>query len=156
LERGLLIFRRIIMAMHDVRQLSWNRISKVLWVFIDGDINNRAALMCPTEEDIPSKIEEYVIELDRRDHEQDEMPKIYSTMKLYIALAKLGLWDTLEEWMKTKTLPDGVNLWKAFDRANELKSDYPLFEDYLEEVKTLLNFTDEQVKNIFNASIMED
>ena len=144
------------MAIHDVKKLSYNKKAQVLWVYIDGDKNNRAAFFCVKEEDIKSKIEEYVIELDRRDHEQDEMPKIYSTMKLYIVLAKLGLWDTLEEWMKTKTLPDGVNLWKAFDRANDLKSDYPLFEDYLEEVKTLLNLTDEQVQEILNASIMED
>ena len=143
------------MAIHDVKKLSYNKKAQVLWVYIDGDKNNRAALFCVKEEDIKSKIEEYVVELNRRE-DPSEAPKIYSTMKLYIALAKLGLWDTLEEWMKTKTLQDGINLWKAFDRANDLRSDYPLFEDYLEEVKTLLNLTDEQVQEILNSTIMED
>ena len=142
------------MALHDVKYLSWHPVSKVLWVYVDGDQNNRAALMCPTEEEIPAKIEEYVIELDKRDHEPT-YPRKYSKMKLYIALATEGLWDQFKAFLESQTLPNGINAYVAFDMAQDLSDENQMFKDYLEAIKNYLGISDEKVQEILDASILE-
>ena len=61
-------------------------------------------------------------------------PKVYSKLKLYVALSAAGLWGRFEEWMKLQSVEaDGVtlNALTAFNIAQDISSDHPLFDAFL-------------------------
>ena len=142
------------MAIHDVKYLSWHPASKVLWVYVDGNKDDRAALMCSTEEQISSKIEEYVKILDERDNPLPG-PRKYSKMKLYIKLVSDGLWESFKAFLENIILENGVNAYTAFEMAQELSDENQMFKDYLEAIKTTLGISDEKVQEILDASVLE-
>lgn len=141
-------------TVHDVKILSYNGIAGVLWVYVDGDPANRAAMFCATAEEIPAKVEEYAAELAKRE-ETPAAVKAYSKGDLYVALAQLGLWTALEDWMRAQTLPDGVNVLQAFDKYTVLRTDHPLFAEFLTRAKEGLGVTDEQLAEILSACEVE-
>lgn len=75
----------------------------------------------------------------------------FSKLKLYAAAAKAGLWDRLVEWLSNQTV-EGVNAKVAFDMANELAEDNPLFEQWLSKAQDALGLSTEVVDNILANS----
>ena len=80
------------------------------------------------------------------------MPRKFSKLKLYAALTSAGLWDGLENWLKTQTV-EGVNAYTAFSLAQDLSEDYPGWADYLGAAKRALGVTDAEVEAILSASV---
>ena len=68
-------------------------------------------------------------------------PTRYSRLKLYAVLARMGLWPTLETWLKSQTV-EGVNAYTAFMIANDLRTDHPLFMQYFTAAKQALGIDD--------------
>ena len=78
-------------------------------------------------------------------------PRTFSKLKLYAALAQMGLWDALVAWLNTQTF-EGVNAYTAFMLAQDLVEDHPMFEQWLTAAKTALGVTDEQAEAILAAA----
>lgn len=78
-------------------------------------------------------------------------PRTFSKLKLYAALAQMGLWDPLVAWLNTQTF-EGVNAYTAFMLAQDLVEDHPMFEQWLAAAKAALGVTDEQAEAILAAA----
>lgn len=78
-------------------------------------------------------------------------PRTFSKLKLYAALAQMGLWDPLVAWLNTQTF-EGVNAYTAFMLAQDLVEDHPMFEQWLAAAKVALGVTDEQAEAILAAA----
>lgn len=88
---------------------------------------------------------------------EDQPPaaKQYSKLKLYCALASAGLWDTLKAWMQGQTLPNGINVYEAYQQAQVLATDNELFAPYLSAAKQALGVSDEAVAAILASAEAE-
>ena len=78
----------------------------------------------------------------------------FSKLKLYCVLSAQGLWDAVCEWMATRTVEtDGVtmNAKTAFDLAQDLTDNHPMFSKLLAESKAAFGFTDEQVDALLST-----
>lgn len=53
--------------------------------------------------------------------------KLISKLKIYTELAARGMYDTLMEWLSSVETPEGVNMKIAYELANEISLDHPLF-----------------------------
>lgn len=139
----------------------YNAIAKGQWVRVDGE--RKEWLPAATEADVPAAIARRLAELEeedrRREAEEAARPKRYSKHSLYLAIAKRGMgktWEQVKEWMKGQTLPDGVNVFEAYDTANDLASDDPYFAPFFQNAKELFGVTDEQAAAILaEAEIAE-
>ena len=80
--------------------------------------------------------------------------RTYSKLKLYAALAKAGLWDALEAWLKTQTV-EGVNAWTAFSMAQDLTEDHPMFGAWCAAAKSALGVTDAEADAILDEAEIE-
>ncbi|MBR2839304.1 MAG: hypothetical protein IKE55_11000 [Kiritimatiellae bacterium] len=80
------------------------------------------------------------------------LERTFSKLKLYAALASAGLWDALETWLKTQTV-NGLNAWTAFQLAQELRDDHPLFASWYAAAKSVLGVTDAEADAILDAAV---
>ena len=78
-------------------------------------------------------------------------PIRYSKLRLYAALVDAGLWDALESWLETQTI-GGINAYTAFSLAQNLSNDYPGWDGYLAQIKSVLGLTDAQAEAILEAA----
>ena len=85
---------------------------------------------------------------------EDAPPPIrtFSKLRLYAALASMGKWDSLLEWLQTQTLPNGINAYTAFDQANDLTDEHPLFKQWFASAKTALGIDDETAEAVLDAA----
>lgn len=81
--------------------------------------------------------------------------KVYSKLKIYTNLAVLGKWETLVAWMKEQTLENGINLYTAYEMAQEISDQHPLFNAYLSQIQELLELTDEEMEVLLPRCIMD-
>ena len=79
----------------------------------------------------------------------------FSKLKIYGAIAKIGAWDAIHGWLEGKTI-DGINGWMAFQLAQEISDDHPLFAPLAAEAKTMLGLTDEQFEELLESCLLED
>ena len=78
----------------------------------------------------------------------------FSKLKLYGAIAKIEAWDCVKTWLEGKTI-DGINGWMAFQLAQEISDDHPLFTPLAAEAKSMLGLTDEQFDGLLNSCMLE-
>lgn len=142
----------------DGTPVPYNPIAKIQWVLVDE--KDKVPLFCETEANIDMAIARLYTQLneeDRRNEEEKlEQPKIYSKGRLYLVLTEMGLWNTLKEWMQSQTLPNGVNVWEAFNLHNDLASDHPLFTQFLAQAQSILGIDDATVAEILAAAQVEN
>lgn len=84
----------------------------------------------------------------------DAPPRTFSKLKLYAALASANLWDPLMAWLAEQTY-NGMNAKVAFELAQDLTEDHPLFAQWLAAVKAALNVGDEQAEAILAAAVAD-
>lgn len=141
---------------HIIEILSpYNPIAKVIWVLVDG--SRRVPLFCEADgiDAAIANLHEQLEEEDRRREEEErERPKTYSKLRLYAALVQAGLWDALRAWLETQTI-EGVNAWTAFQLAQDLTSDHPLFSQFLAAAQSALGVDDATVAAILKAAESE-
>lgn len=77
-----------------------------------------------------------------------------SKLKLHVALANLGIWDGVKEWMSGMSIElsagHTINCYEAFAEAQSLNTGNPMFQPYLEMAKEQFKdyVTPEQVDEI--------
>ena len=81
----------------------------------------------------------------------DAAPRTFSQLKLYVALATRGLWNSLKSWLEAQNL-NGVNAYVAFDKAKELREDHPLFQQWFTAAKSALGISDAEAEAILDES----
>lgn len=145
-------------AQHIIEILSpYNPIAKVLWVLVDS--TRRVPLFVETADGVDEAIAKLYAQLEeedrRREEEKAARPKRYSKLRLYAAIAQTGFWEPLVVWLSSQTV-DGVNAWTAFQLAQDLTSDHPLFATFLAQSQSAIGVDDSTVAAILAAAEMEE
>lgn len=78
----------------------------------------------------------------------------FSKLSIYGAIAQLGAWDAIKAWLEAKNI-NGINGWMAFQLAQEISEDHPLFSPMAEEARQLLGLTEEQFDALLNECILK-
>ena len=96
---------------------------------------------------------EYV-ETDEYIPTQPDIPhaRVFSRLYLELAIAKLGLIDRFDAFLKTIEIAPGYSAYRAFERANEISEDFPGFDEYLQGIKTEFGLTDQQVESVLESA----
>lgn len=135
----------------------YNPKAKCFYVVVD--LVRRICLFCETEADIDAaiaRLNEQLEEEDRRREEEERTrPKRYSKLRLYAALSKAGFWEPLVVWLSGQEV-GGVNAWTAFQLAQDLTSDHPLFATYLAAAQSALGVDEETVAAVLAAAELRD
>ena len=82
-------------------------------------------------------------------------PHKFSKLSIYLAITKLNAWAKVQSWLDSKTI-DGVNGWIAFQLAQEISEDHPLFAPLAQEAKDLLGLNDGKFDEMLNDCILAD
>lgn len=80
--------------------------------------------------------------------------RVFSKLKLYVALVQSDLWDELKSWLESQTF-DGINAYTAFSLAQELTDAHPMFGRWFAAAKTALHVDDATANAILSASEAE-
>lgn len=91
--------------------------------------------------------------VDARDR-RGELPRVFSKLKIYGSIAKIGAWQTIRSWLESKDV-DGINGWEAFQLAQDVSEDHPLFAPLAEEARQLLGLSAEQFDSILDECILD-
>lgn len=107
----------------------------------------------PVEDIRPERKDGYTIYFVKWDEDDAKIVAVYdyyevvpvvesfdiSKLKLHIALANIGIWDKVKEWMSANQieLSEGqtINCYEAFTEAQSLNTGNPMFQPYLEMAK---------------------
>ena len=84
-----------------------------------------------------------------------KVPRKFSKLKIYGAIAQLGAWDKVQAWLESKEI-NGVNGWKAFTLAQEVNESNELFSSLAEEARKLLGLTEADFDALLNRCILEE
>ena len=87
------------------------------------------------------------------DEDHNFGPRRFSKLKIYGAITKVGAWDAIRSWLEAKTV-DGMNGWIAFQLAQDISDDHPMFAALSSEAKLMLGLTDEQFDELLNACVI--
>lgn len=105
---------------------------------------------------------EYVNRGDRMTKEYFVAPKgtsfkpvRYSKLKIYGAISNLGAWERVKAWLEGKEV-DGINGWMAFQLAQEVSSDHPMFRPLAEEARQMLGLTDDEFAALLAACVLDE
>lgn len=71
-------------------------------------------------------------------------PRVFSKYKIYMELQPLGLYETFEGIMKENTLPNGINVFKAYEISNELSEEDPIFFQLISPMIEQLGISEEE------------
>lgn len=77
----------------------------------------------------------------------------FSKLALFVALSKMGVWESVETWLKDQTV-EGVNAYTAFMLAQELDESNPFFSTAFAAAKSLLGVTEAQAEELLSACVL--
>ena len=84
-----------------------------------------------------------------------KLPRKFSKLKIYGAIAQLGAWDKVKSWLEAKDV-GGFNGWTAFTLAQEVSESHELFASLAEEARQLLGLTQEQFDAFLDQCVLEE
>lgn len=84
-----------------------------------------------------------------------KMPRKFSKLKIYGAIAQLGAWEKVKAWLEQKDV-DGVNGWTAFTLAQEVSEDHALFAPLAEEARQLLGLDAAAFEALLSSCVLEE
>ena len=98
--------------------------------------------------------------ITRQYEEQDappevKMPRKFSKLKIYGAIAQLGAWEKVKAWLEAKEV-DGVNGWTAFTLAQEVSEDHALFAPLAEEARQLIGLDEAAFEALLLSCVLEE
>lgn len=105
----------------------------------------------------PTGWEEYDATIVRTYAEAEVPPapsRQFSKLKIYGAIAQLGAWDKVKEWLEQKDV-GGMNGWTAFTLAQEVSESHEMFATLAEEARKLLGMTQEQFDAMLDECVLE-
>lgn len=77
--------------------------------------------------------------------------KTFSKLKIYVTLSNLGKWNEFEDFLKSQNLENGINLYTAYQMAQNLSQNHPLFDQFVENVRKALKLSDVQMEQILKS-----
>ena len=83
-----------------------------------------------------------------------KMPRKFSKLKIYGAIAQLGAWEKVKAWLEAKEV-DGVNGWTAFTLAQEVSEDHALFAPLAEEARQLIGLDAAAFEALLSSCVLE-
>ena len=83
------------------------------------------------------------------------LPRKFSKLKIYGAIAQLGAWEKVKAWLEAKEV-DGVNGWTAFTLAQEVSEDHALFAPLAEEARQLIGLDAAAFEALLSSCVLED
>lgn len=79
----------------------------------------------------------------------DNPPRVFSKMKVVLALTEMGVWQAVKEWIEANNLTDVFLACQAF------REDDPFFKKGLAALKEQLKLTDEQIESLLANCVGE-
>ena len=83
------------------------------------------------------------------------LPRKFSKLKIYGAIAQLGAWEKVKAWLEQKEV-DGVNGWTAFTLAQEVSEDHALFAPLAEEARQLVGLDEAAFEALLSSCVLEE
>ena len=84
-----------------------------------------------------------------------KIPRKFSKLKIYGAIAQLGAWEKVRAWLEAKEI-DGVNGWTAFTLAQEVSEDHALFAPLAEEARQLIGLDEAAFEALLSSCVLEE
>ena len=84
-----------------------------------------------------------------------KLPRKFSKLKIYGAIAQLGAWEKVKAWLEAKEV-DGVNGWTAFTLAQEVSEDHALFAPLAEEARQLIGLDAAAFEALLSSCVLEE
>ena len=84
-----------------------------------------------------------------------KMPRKFSKLKIYGAIAQLGAWEKVKAWLEAKEV-DGVNGWTAFTLAQEVSEDHALFAPLAEEARQLIGLDAAAFEALLASCVLDE
>ena len=83
------------------------------------------------------------------------VPKVYSKIKIKMAIANLGYLPALESWLASAEVAPGYSALAAWNDANVISDDFPGFETYYAAALAKFGITREQGDAILSQCIAD-
>lgn len=84
-----------------------------------------------------------------------KLPRKFSKLKIYGAIAQLGAWDKVKSWLEAKDV-GGINGWTAFTLAQEVSESHELFASLAEEARQLLGLDEAAFDALLDQCVLEE
>lgn len=84
-----------------------------------------------------------------------KLPRKFSKLKIYGAIAQLGAWDKVKSWLESKDV-GGINGWTAFTLAQEVSESHELFATLAEEARQLLGLDEATFNAMLDQCVLEE
>lgn len=84
-----------------------------------------------------------------------EAVRKFSKLKIYGAITQLGAWGQVQSWLETKDV-GGLNGWMAFQLAQEISEDHPMFAPLSEDARVMLGLTKEQFDSLLAQCVLDE
>ena len=84
-----------------------------------------------------------------------KLPRKFSKLKIYGAIAQLGAWDKVKSWLEAKDV-GGINGWTAFTLAQEVSESHELFSSLAEEARQLLGLDEAAFDAMLDECVLEE
>jgi hypothetical protein len=84
-----------------------------------------------------------------------KLPRKFSKLKIYGAIAQLGAWDKVKSWLEAKDV-GGINGWTAFTLAQEVSESHELFATLAEEARQLLGLDEAAFNAMLDQCVLEE
>ena len=84
-----------------------------------------------------------------------KLPRKFSKLKIYGAIAQLGAWEKVKGWLESKDV-GGINGWTAFTLAQEVSESHELFASLAEEARTLLGLDEAAFNAFLDECVLEE
>ena len=84
-----------------------------------------------------------------------KLPRKFSKLKIYGAIAQLGAWEKVKSWLEAKDV-GGINGWTAFALAQEVSESHELFATLAEEARTLLGLDEAAFDAMLDNCVLEE
>jgi ferric-dicitrate binding protein FerR (iron transport regulator) len=84
-----------------------------------------------------------------------KVPRKFSKLKIYGAIAQLGAWDKVKSWLESKDV-GGINGWTAFTLAQEVSESHELFATLAEEARQLLGLDEAAFNAMLDECVLEE
>lgn len=82
------------------------------------------------------------------------IPRTFSKLKIYGAIAQMGVWEQVKAWLEGKTV-DGMSAWTAFMLAQEVSESHALFAPLAEEARLLIGLSEGAFEKMLDGCVLE-
>ena len=98
----------------------------------------------------PKPVKVATVAADEDQTQYSEAPRVFSKLKLVVALRTAGAWTQVKDWLEEN------DYWDLFTAAQTFREDYPAFSSGFQALRQLLGWSAEQAEAVLAASEADD